>query len=151
MFFDWFKKDDTSEVKNTNNNHNELQRRDFFRFICVMDMKFSVIHNSEHTLIHNAIIKDISAGGIKFITNINLDLEQLIECNIMLNTTTILAKGKVLEKQYVSETIMKFQYRVLFLDMSRNTQDIIMHYIFTEQKKRNKVNDKKYKRIQTIE
>ena len=141
MFFDWFKKDDTSEVKNTSNNkHKKLQRRDFFRFTCVMDMKFSAIHNSEHTLLHNAIIKDISAGGIRFITNTNLSLEQLIKCTIMLNDTTVMVTGKVLEKQYISETIMKFQYRVLFLDVPRNIQDTIMHYIFTEQKKRNKVN-----------
>ena len=128
-----------------------LQRREFFRFTCMLAMKFSVMYtgdneaakllqNSGYSVMHNGIIRDIGGGGIRFITNEDLEAEDcLIQCTIMLGHTAMLIKGKILDKQYMPNSSMKFQYRALFLDVSQATQDEIVNFIFAEQRKQKKL------------
>ena len=128
----------------------KLQRREFFRFTCMLAMKFSVMYtgdneaakllqNSGYSTMHNGIIRDIGGGGIRVITNEDLEAEDnLIQCTIMLGHTAMLIKGKILDKQYMPKSNMKFQYRALFLDVSQATQDEIVNFIFAEQRKQKK-------------
>jgi len=127
----------------------KLQRREFFRFTCMLAMKFSVMYtgdneaakllsNSGYSTMHNGVIRDIGGGGIRFITNEDLEAEGLIQCTIMLGHTAMLIKGKILDKQYMPKSNMKFQYRALFLDVSQATQDEIVNFIFAEQRKQKK-------------
>ena len=124
----------------------KLQRREFFRFTCMLAMKFSVMYtgdneaakllqNSGYSTMHNGIIRDIGGGGIRFITNESLEDGSMIQCTIMLGHTAMLIKGKILDKQYMPKSSMKFQYRTLFLDVSQATQDEIVNFIFAEQRK----------------
>jgi len=127
----------------------KLQRREFFRFTCMLAMKFSAMYtgnneaakllqNSGYSVMHNGIIRDIGGGGIRFITNEELEIDSLIQCTIMLGNTAMLIKGKILDKQYMPKSSLKFQYRAIFLDVSQATQDEIVNFIFAEQRKQKK-------------
>jgi len=127
-----------------------MQRREFFRFTCMLAMRFSILdyenneaarllHEAGYTDLYNAVIRDIGGGGIRFITNKEMDLTYPIQCTIMLGTTTMVIKGKALEKQYMPKSGLKFQYRVVFLDISPSAQEEIVNYIFAEQRKQRKI------------
>ncbi|MDR2183725.1 MAG: PilZ domain-containing protein [Clostridiales bacterium] len=127
----------------------KLQRREFFRFTCMLAMKFSVMYtgdneaakllqNRGYSTMYNGIIRDIGGGGIRFITNEDIETDSLIQCTIMLGNTAMLLKGKILDKQYMPKSNMQFQYRTLFLDVSQATQDEIVSFIFAEQRKQKK-------------
>ena len=129
-----------------NDEGEKLQRRDFFRFTCMLAMKFTVMdfgdneiaelmHNAGYAEYHDAIVRDIGGGGIRFITNADLNLEHPIQCTIMLGSSTMVVKGRLLEKQFMPKSNMKFQYRVLFWEIPQHTQEDIVNYIFTEQRR----------------
>ena len=129
----------------------KIQRREFFRFTCMLAMKFSVIdygdneaakilHSSGHVKHYDAIVRDIGGGGIRFITVAELAMDNSIECTILLGSTTLKANGQLLEKQYMPKSTMKYQYRALFYDLSPTVQEEIINYIFVEQRRQRKIN-----------
>jgi len=131
-------------------NGDKIQRREFFRFTCMLAMKFSimdfgdneaarVMHNQGVTEKYDAVVRDIGGGGIRFITHQDLELEHPIQCTIMLGVSTMMLNGRLLEKQYMPRSGMKFQYRALFLDISTTAQEEIVNYIFTEQRRQRKM------------
>jgi c-di-GMP-binding flagellar brake protein YcgR len=72
-------------------------------------------------------------------TERDLGLEHPIQCTLILGTTTMVLKGKILEKHFMPKSTLKFQYRVLFIDISQNSQEEIINYIFSEQRKQRRV------------
>jgi len=128
----------------------KLQRREFFRFTCMLAMKFSVMYtgdneaakllqNSGYSAMANGIIRDIGGGGIRFITNQDLEEGSMIQSTIMLGHTAMLIKGRILDKQFMPKSNMQFQYRAIFMDVSQATQDEIVNFIFQEQRKQKKM------------
>ena len=127
-----------------------MQRREFFRFTCMLAMKFAVmdygdnetaklLFDSGYAEMFDGIVRDIGGGGLRFTTNKELELAYPIQCTIMLGTTTMLINGRLLEKQYMPKSSLKFQYRALFLDVSPQAQEEIVNYIFSEQRKQRKI------------
>ena len=129
----------------------KLQRREFVRFTCMMEMKFFIVYaeegevakilgNAAYSKIHNGIIRNISGGGLCFISNKDMEANDVIQCSIMLGDTNMSVKGKLLEKRFISEAFAGSLYRMLFLDMAPLAQDEIISYIFSEQRKHKKTN-----------
>ncbi|MCL2619552.1 MAG: flagellar brake protein [Defluviitaleaceae bacterium] len=132
-----------------------VQRREFFRFSCSIPLVFSVIENEDEEVenddIYNAliqamtheklaetfegIVKDIGGGGLRFLSDVDLDLEKPLRCELTLGDKTMMIKGSPLEKQFLPKTTHKFQYRVIFKDIAIGLQEEIIKYIFEEQKK----------------
>ena len=132
-----------------------VQRRDFFRFSCNIPLIFSVIENEDEEVknddIYNALIqaitheriaktfdgmmKDIGGGGLRFLSDADLDLDKSLRCEFTLGDKTMMIKASPLEKQFISKTSYKFQYRVIFKDIPISLQEEIIKYIFEEQKK----------------
>ena len=126
-----------------------MQRREFFRFTCMLAMKFSILYSGDneaaklledagYNKMYSGISRDIGAGGIRFITKEELEVNNLIQCIIMLNNNAVMLKGRLLEKQYMPKSALKFQYRVAFVDIQQSTQEEIVNYIFAEQRKQRK-------------
>jgi len=128
----------------------KIQRREFFRFSCSIPMNFTVIdfeegdlaaeimHEAGMTEMHEAVVKDIGGGGLRFMTDSDLSLEYLVECTITLGSITLKLRGRILEKQYLPKAAHHFQYRVLFTDISKSSQEDIINFIFAEQRKQRK-------------
>ncbi len=116
-----------------------VQRREFFRFVCLIPTKFSVqekndsVDNKVRTF--EGIIKDIGGGGLKFVSNEPLAENDKIKVAIILNTEVIIADGKILQKQFFPKSNYKFQYRVEFIGIQKTEQDVIVQYIFEQQRK----------------
>ena len=120
------------------------RRRTFFRFSCALAMKFSILdygdneaaralHDAGYTDIYEGIVRDISASGIRFVSNKDMDDRYLIQCNILMGSDTMRIKGKIIHKQDIPKSKFKFQYRVGFVDISPDEQDDIVNFIFLEQ------------------
>ena len=127
----------------------KVQRRGFFRFPTFMAMKFSV-HDSisedgsvmsdiEYSELHDGIIRDISGGGLRFISNQDIDENKTVCCILMVDNRWMMISGKVLAKQYSPKFNFKFQYRTEFVDVTPAEQEEIVNFVFKEQRKQNKV------------
>ncbi|MDR2167786.1 MAG: PilZ domain-containing protein [Clostridiales bacterium] len=128
----------------------KIQRREFFRFSCNISLTFTVIDFEEGDLaaeilhaagmvdIHEGVAKDIGGGGLRFMSDSDLNLEHLIQTTVQLGDATLVTKGRILEKQYLPKAVLKYQYRVLFTDITKAQQEEIAKYIFVEQRKQRK-------------
>ncbi len=117
----------------------KMQRREFFRFTCLLPLKFSAIsENPSDTTdsgMQEGIIKDVGGGGIRFVANELLEEGQKIKCLILLNEDYYIIIAKVLHRQHFPKAIYKFQYRAVFIGILPDEQERIVQFIFTEQRK----------------
>lgn len=117
-----------------------IQRREFYRFPCLLPLKFAVIDQIANTediksSLCDGIIKDIGGGGIRFISNVDMEEKSLIRCIMMLSDECIIVDGTALYKQHFPKSNYKFQYRVMFVGQIQNQQEKIIQFIFNEQRK----------------
>ncbi len=119
----------------------KIQRREFYRFNCLLPIKFTPLTGlSDHAHIpaeafQDGIAKDISGGGIRFVSNYDLSGVTEVECILMLNNSCVVIKGRILQRQFFPKSNYKYQYRVLFSPSFRMEQEKIITYIFDEQRK----------------
>lgn len=131
----------------TNEGH-KVQRREFFRFPCNISMSFSIVDYDEEdeaakifrelglseAVTYEGIIKDIGGGGMRFVSDKELGLENPIYCNFVLGSIAVSAKGRILEKQHLPKSNPSYQYRLLFLEIDKTAQEEIVNYIFAQQR-----------------
>ncbi|MCL2235549.1 MAG: flagellar brake protein [Defluviitaleaceae bacterium] len=155
-YFEGFVKDgeDYFVALRLSNDGFRVQRREFFRFSCNILMRFSIVEDEDgdenediydvliqamrhdqFTDVFDGIVKDIGGGGLRFVSDKDLDLNNPMRCELTLGNKDMMLKGRILEKQYLPKTAHKFQYRVLFMDIPLDHQEEIVKYIFEEQKK----------------
>lgn len=118
-----------------------IQRREFFRFDCLLPIKFSLIgqakkeEESDDVKFSDGVIKDIGGGGIRFASNESVEEKERLKCVIMLKDDCFVLIGKILYKQYYPESAYKYQYRAQFVGILASEQEKIVQYIFSEQRK----------------
>ncbi|MCL2170579.1 MAG: PilZ domain-containing protein [Defluviitaleaceae bacterium] len=127
----------------------KVQRREFFRFSTFMAMKFSVLDaevdlkgelpKMEYSDLHDGIIRDIGGGGLRFISNEEIDETSNIYCIIMLDNKWMMINGRILAKHYSPKFNFKYQYRAEFIDVTPSEQEEIVNFVFKEQRKQRKV------------
>jgi c-di-GMP-binding flagellar brake protein YcgR len=120
----------------------KVQRREFFRFECILPVKYRVVENldeSEDTkeLIKDAVTRNISGGGVCIRLDEELDINKLIECVLSLNKSKKLRFfGKVVRKSKMDENVpLKFEAGVLFEKINYRDREAIIRFIFEEQRK----------------
>lgn len=112
----------------------KVQRRSFYRMECILSFQY-LLENGEQ--IGTGVIKDISGGGIRFIGNKEVALGQRITCMIPMPTKELFTvKGQVLFKRRSSTDQYPYEHRVQFIDLDPKDQEMIIRYIFLEQRKR---------------
>ncbi len=146
-------------IVNLDSEGEKIQRREFFRFPCIMPMKFSVLGTAEKILetdskdkeqtgknasFHDAIIKDISGGGLKFVTNVKVEDKYLIRSILILDGEALVTIAKVLDSIYLPKLKLNYQYRCNFIGILPTEQDRIVQYIYNAQRKKLQVAPKKY-------
>ena len=117
-----------------------IQRRDFFRFSCILPLKFSLLDNLTMTEVDEdevfqGIIKDIGGGGVCFLTNESIDENSTIKLVIKLEDSILVAIGEVIQKHYFPKSNYRYQYRVGFIGIHPAEQEKIVQFIFNEQKR----------------
>ncbi|MDR1689599.1 MAG: PilZ domain-containing protein [Clostridiales bacterium] len=127
------------------NKGERIQRRYFYRLDCIIPFKFGILERDKMNtakrkdLFSNVslegIIKDISGGGIRFLSNEEIEANMYICCIIPVENEVLLPIGRVLTKQHFPKSNYKYQYRLLFEAILPEDQERIVQYVFNEQRK----------------
>ena len=119
----------------------KVQRRQFYRFECVLPMKFALVSQkakaSDTPPMMDAVVRDLSGGGMRFVSNESLDPGDNIKCILILGREYIFVVGNVLRRDDIGGENMPYdhEYRLIFAGILPDEQEKIVRYIFQEQRK----------------
>lgn len=136
----------------------KFQRREYYRFPCVMDMKYhsitdelSKLEDTEEILEllqenqneeKRGTIVDISGGGARFISEEKFEKDDflLMElCFITENTgKECWIKSRVISQNKIDAPDAKYEIRVEFVMRNNKVREDIIRYIFEEERRRRK-------------
>jgi c-di-GMP-binding flagellar brake protein YcgR len=112
----------------------KVQRREYFRFDCLLDAKMRKMVENFDTPFEECLIKDISAGGIRFNCMSELEKGDIVECIIDLEENGINCVGEVVRVLKVKDNY-KYQIGINFINLKNQDRDSIFRYIFNQQRK----------------
>ncbi len=128
------------------------QRRDYYRFSCVLDMKTRELKQEEvqaieahHAMLvpglplRRSLIVDISGGGIRFISDHPYEQGSLVYCTYQLINDGIAKDyetvGKVLSVREVANRPGEYEHRVQYVDLNNDVREEIIKFIFDEERR----------------
>lgn len=128
----------------------KIQRRMFFRLPINLDIfikhlnsgLMSVRNTPEEAAddfsegkIVKALTKDISGGGVCFITQEEFEIGDLILTKIPIEQEELILKAQILRKERVQHPTYRFMYGCKFVEARQNEIDKIVRFIFAQQQK----------------
>lgn len=137
----------------------KLQRREYYRFECVMDMwyqsiteeetqiedmeELKVYHKSEFpdSIPEKAIAVDISGGGIRFTSDKQREKGEFLLITIKLQSTSIDSELEIASRLLScrriesDSNVKKYEYRVEFITNDQKKREMIIKYIFEQERK----------------
>lgn len=131
----------------------KFQRRNYFRFKCMLDMKYIIVNSNEEDLIENfsdirfgidadknsmaayAVVRDISGGGLRFISNNYLKRGERIQTFIDLKIANIPTIAEVISTESINNEFYKYEHRAKFIVILEKDREKIIRYIFDEQRR----------------
>lgn len=132
-------------------NLQKIQRREFYRYSCALDMKVRPIlpeeiigkEPEEYRLIpglpfKEAVIVEISGGGLRFVCREVFEVDSVVLCTYYLQGSAgkryeVLAR--ILKAKELEMRPGKYQYRVQYVDINNEDREDIVKYIFEEERK----------------
>lgn len=128
------------------------QRRDYYRFSCVLDMKTRELKQEEvkaveanHVLLvpglplRRSLIVDISGGGIRFISDHAYEENSMVYCTYQLINDGVAKDfevvGRVLSVKEVSNRPGEFEHRVKYVNLENDAREQIIKFIFEEERR----------------
>jgi c-di-GMP-binding flagellar brake protein YcgR len=115
----------------------KVQRRNAFRFTCSIPITFNIVaDNGEQSPRAEAVVRDLSSGGIKMNTTVNIKQGSLLRIDLFLDDDYVMAFGQVLMVKHVPENIKyPYQYGIKFEVMPESDEERIVRYVYNEQRK----------------
>ena len=115
----------------------KVQRRNAFRFACSVPFAFNVVNiNGEQDPLTEGVIRDLSSGGIKFITTAKFEMGSLLRIDLNLNDDYVMAFGIVVMHRHKPDNIKyPHTYGIRFEVMPVSDEERIVRYIYNEQRK----------------
>jgi len=116
-----------------------IQQRDFFRLPCTIPLDFFVIKENKHEKvlsekIFSGIIRDLSGGGMKVVSNLEMEEKDLIKFNLNLESIYYELMGRIMYKGFTQNSD-QFMYGIMFLGLSKEQQEKIALYLHNLQLK----------------
>ena len=134
-------------------NLRKVQRREFYRYSCALDMNSRNLFEEEvdkmeerghyHLVpglpLKRSIIVDISGGGLRFVSDYKYDKDSLILCNYKL-----FVKGepkeyklvcKILDVKELENRPGEYEHRVQYMNMDNEEREEIIQFIFEEERR----------------
>lgn len=128
------------------------QRREYYRFTCVMDMRSRELKQEEvasletdRTLIvpglplRRALVCDISGGGMRFITDVMYEENSYVYCSFNLTSEGVSKDyevlGKILTVKEVANRPGEYEHRMQYEKINRDVREAIIKYIFEEERR----------------
>ncbi len=108
----------------------KLQRREFFRFNCELEVNYKVSDNFVAHTSHGLVI-DLSAGGLKFIAKRQLEKNDILNLELALKNDFLLLTAEVM---YIDKDGDEYQYRCRFLNLLDSDKDAIIQAVLDAQR-----------------
>ncbi len=114
-----------------------IQDREHFRLSNNIPISKYFEKESEENkgFIEESETKDISGGGMKIYSNILHEIDDVVACSIDLFDEKLFIKCKVVRIEEVDSFNYKYLVGLQFIDIEDRSRDIIVKYIFEEQRK----------------
>jgi len=118
-----------------------IQRRNFYRLKTIKSIGYRIINNlnsseEENIRYDEGIILDISEGGLRFCTNKEMqeydELEMIIDIGVHKGMKL---KGIITRKDFNEEKSGLYEYGVRFSEINKQVRNLLMKYIYEEQRK----------------
>ncbi len=139
-------------VLDLTSNLRKHQRRDYYRYSCVLDMKTRELKQEEVQAVEanqvllvpglplrRSLIIDLSGGGIRFISDHAYEEGSMVYCTYQLvnagNARDYEVVGKVLSVKPVNNRPGEYEHRVQYVNLSRDTREEIIKFIFEEERR----------------
>lgn len=134
-------------------NLRKYQRREYYRFSCVLEMNARTLQEEEiqaieekalfelqpNLPIKRSVIVDISGGGLRFISSQRYEPNSLIYCGYQLlkggNRKQYDVVGQVLAVKELENKPGTFEHRVQYYNLDVHTREEIIKFIFEEERK----------------
>lgn len=115
----------------------KVQRRNSYRFVCSIPFVFNTIaENGSQSECIDGIIHDLSGGGIKMVCKEDLPENSLLRMDIILGEEKLMSFGQVRMKRQSPENVRyPFTYGISFELMPEKEEELIVRYIYNEQRK----------------
>lgn len=107
-----------------------IQKRKNVRFYCNLPYNLKIYKNIERKKDFkiDCIIKDIGFGGVRFLSNFELELNDKIEIDFNNHKEFFVAKGNIIHYQNYPKSNYKNQYRVRFFEVDFSDKDFFKKY-----------------------
>lgn len=120
----------------------KIQRRQYFRFECILPFKYIVIdtdlsRTNDKTIQKTSITKDISGGGLCVKLDEKIGIKKYLECELVLKENKIIRfVGKVIRSGISDNLNQKYRYEIglVFKEIDKRDKEAIIKYIFEEQR-----------------
>lgn len=119
----------------------KLQRRESYRFEVSTEIDFDIVKEkieetffSEIPLLLKGESVDISSGGVKFLSNEELEEGNLIKIKFALGEKTLYAIGTILHLEVLENKNFNYEYKLKFEMINRDSIEYISKYIFDKQR-----------------
>ena len=116
---------------------NKVQQREHFRLLIGLELKKEheiYINNIKETYTEKCEAKDISGGGLRLYCNYKHKLNDKIRCLIKIENKNINISGVVKRIQEIDTFDFEYSLGVSFLEIDELSRDIIIRYIFEQQR-----------------
>lgn len=140
------------------------QRRQYFRLEKIIPMKFRVVSEMEQRLnlylerkaykddrekriavekleelgkvVNDGTIVNVSGGGLKFSADLEVDKTSIIAVRFILeDMTDVEAEARIIGVANSVNKAYRFEYRVEFIKIKKETREKIVRYVFSEERK----------------
>ncbi len=120
----------------------KVQRRENFRMDCRILFDFKKNTELFSKSGQDGVIIDLSAGGIKFLSNVELEKRDKIEFSLNLSSGLVFLEAEVMYIDECNDEFYKHQYRCRLNNVLDSDKDNIIQFILDEQ--RNTLKRKKF-------
>lgn len=113
-----------------------IQRRLYFRQNCYFDFTFSQVSKeeeqpaSENPPVHHGIVKNLSGGGLCFVSDVVLTVGDQLVCQLKLNEVAVQVNGIVRAVEPPQKAEDKYHCRIEFVDIDPAVQEHIIEHVF---------------------
>lgn len=106
----------------------KVQRREYFRFSIVQNIKFTF-----EGQIYDMLTVNISATGLRGITNKKIPDGESISIDLTLEKSTLRLTGEVVNSNLSKESQIKYDTRIKFINITESQKSKITNFIFSKQ------------------
>jgi len=115
----------------------KVQRRNSFRFTCSLQITFNIVYDDgEQSAKTEGLVRDLSSGGIKMVTLLNVPENALLRIDLFLDDDYVMAFGQVRMKRFSPDNPKyPYTYGISFEALPESEEERIVRYVYNEQRK----------------